>query len=59
MKTKIAVLAAAATLAFGVQAANELKMLDQELAPNPGSLRDAVQLAIKRLQAGRQGRPAR
>jgi hypothetical protein len=41
------------------QAVNELRMLDQELAPNPGSLRDAVQLAIKRLQAGRHGRPAR
>ena len=39
------------------QAANDLRMLDQELAKNPGSLREAVQTAIKRLQAGRQGRP--
>ena len=39
------------------QAVNDLRMLDQELAKSPGSLREAVQTAIKRLQAGRQGRP--
>ena len=39
------------------QAGMELRMLDQELAQSPGSLRDAVQAAIKRLQAGRRGRP--
>lgn len=41
------------------QAATDLRMLDQELAKSPGSLREAVQTAIKRLQAGRQGQPPR
>ena len=37
------------------QAVNDLRMLEQELAKSPGSLREAVQTALKRIQAGRQG----
>ncbi len=39
------------------QAAGDLRTLDEELAENPGSLRDAVQAALERLQPGRGGRP--
>ena len=37
------------------QALNGLRTLDRELASSPGSLREAVRAAIRRLQAGRQG----
>ena len=40
------------------QAVGSLRALNKELADSPGSLRDAVQAALKQLQAGRRGRPA-
>jgi tetratricopeptide (TPR) repeat protein len=39
------------------QAAGDLRTLNKELAASPGSLRDAVQAALKRLRAGRLGSP--
>lgn len=38
-------------------AANELRALNKELATSSGSLRDAVQAALRRLQGGRGARP--
>ena len=40
------------------QAVGSLRALNKELADSPGSLRDAVQAALKQLLAGRRGRPA-
>jgi hypothetical protein len=39
------------------QAIGDLRALNKELADSPGSLRDAVQAALKQLQSGRRGRP--
>jgi hypothetical protein len=41
------------------QAVADLRALNKELATSPGSLREAVQAALKRLQAERLGRPPR
>jgi len=38
------------------QAVADLRALNKELAASPGSLREAVQAALKRLQAERLGR---
>jgi TIR domain len=40
------------------QAIGDLRALNKELAESPGSLRDAVQAALKQLQSGRRARPA-
>jgi TIR domain len=40
------------------QAISGLRALNKELGESPGSLRDAVQAALKQLQSGRRGRPA-
>jgi hypothetical protein len=41
------------------QAVADLRALDKELAQAPGSLQDAVQAALERLQSGRRGRAER
>jgi hypothetical protein len=41
------------------QAVADLRAMNKELAASPGSLREAVQAALKRLQAERLGRPPR
>jgi len=41
------------------RAAADLRTLEKELGQDPGSLSDAVQATLRRLQSGGRGRPLR